>query len=142
MYSDLLLGLVVLFMATVSFVPDINIGKPASAYAYSRHFDQVFEATYTVKEVSAAQLEGDIATFLAVNKLPAESVVEGVQFVGGYDAATEKATDGIKRAVEFSAALDQQDPRLLKNASTTVDGSTILAPNQIAIKMKFGVTIR
>lgn len=143
MYSDLLLGLVVLFMATVSFVPDASLlPKNDSAFNYARHFDQVFQRTYTVEVVSAAQFKADIDYFLAASNLPAEAVIETMQVAGGYDPTSESPTAGIDRAVAFVNEIDRQDPTLLRYSSSIVDGTQYIAGNQIAVKMKFGITVR
>ena len=142
MYTDLLLGLAVVFMATVSFLPSALPGLAPSAYVYTQHFDQIFEKTYPAGSSNPDSLIADIKTFLSVNKLPAASMIEMVQVIGGYTPGKESTADGINRAVAYSKALDKANPELLGNASTSVDSNSVLSPDTVIVRLKFGAQVR
>ena len=72
MYSDLLLGLMVVFLATISFIPGSNSGQnapdPKVAYAYARVHPVDFTGTYAslsqdavLADISAWKLEQGLA---------------------------------------------------------------------------------
>ena len=142
MFTDLLLGLTVVFMATVSFVPETAASKPASAYAYTNQYPQVFEHAYSGASPSAASLRTDIDSFLKANNLPSQAFVQAAQFIGGYTAVEETPAQAINRAVAFSAAIDKQDHELLAKASTTVDGKSAIESNTVVVRLKFAVLVR
>lgn len=142
MYTDLLLGLMIVFMATVSFLPEALPGKSASAYVYSQHFEQVFERVYSASGVDSVTIENDVKAFLEFHNLPEQSIIEQAQFVGGFDQATENVATAIGRAVAFSTELDASDPVLLGKAATSVDASSDLPAGQVIVRFKFGVLVR
>lgn len=142
MYTDLLLGLVVVFMATISFLPSSLPGLAAEAYVYTEHFDQVFQKAYSTKDVNSDLLTADIKQFLVAYGLPASSIVETVQVIGGFDPTTEVPADGINRAVDFTAALDEENASLLGKASTSVDANSFLDPGAVIVRLKFGAKVR
>jgi hypothetical protein len=142
MYTDLILGLMVVFLATISFLPQSLPGSNTSAYVYTQNFDQIFEKVYSADSPNAALLDSDISKFLATNQLPESTFVEVVQIVGGFDPATESITAGIGRAVSFGAAIDNKDSGILGDASTTVDANAALGKNGILIRLKFGAQVK
>jgi hypothetical protein len=139
-YTDLLLGLAVIFLATISFVPQTTATGSSSAYVYTERFDQVFQVSYPNPDETL--LTSDISAFLNANDLPAESVVLSAQFIGSYDPATEKVSDAISRAVAFSTGIDQQNPGLLANAATTVDANSNLTTGKVLVRLLFGVRVK
>lgn len=142
MYTDLLLGLMVVFMATVSFIPETLRTEKPSAYVYSQRFDQVFEQVYVVETTDAAIIKQEVAIFLAANNLPVQSIIVQAQFVGGYNQNVETPTDAINRAVAFSTKVDSGDSVILSKASSSVDSSSQIEPEQIIVRFKFAALVR
>ena len=142
MYTDLLLGLMIVFMATVSFIPEAAPTKKPSAYVYSQRFEQVFERVYVIKDLTAGILDQDVSTFLIINNLPKQSVIVQAQFVGGFNANNESSTEAINRAVDLSAALNKSDPVLLSKAASLVDSSSQVKPSEIIIRLRFAALVR
>lgn len=142
MYTDLLLGLMVVFMATISFIPETIQTEKPSAYVYTQRFEQVFEQVYVVEETDAAIINQEVAVFLAANNLPAQSVIVQAQFVGGYNENLESPTDAINRAVAFSAKVDSGDSLILSKASSSVDSSSQIDPGEIIVRFKFAALVR
>jgi len=142
MYTDLLLGLVVVFMATVSFLPSALPGLAPSAYVYTQHFDQIFEQAYPAQDADPARLSADIKIFLATNQLPESSIVEMVQVIGGYNPEVETVSAGIARAVSYANLVDARDPNIFGKAATTVDANGVLAADAVIVRLKFGAQVR
>jgi hypothetical protein len=145
MYSDLILGLMVIFLATISFVPQFYgtlIGSPntvnstnAPAYQYSQYYDEVMVAVYD--SADPQKIRGDIEEFLNRYQFPVKSVVVSAQIVGAYDPATENSSDAIRRALEFSKAIDALDPSLFSNASSTLSSTRSITTDRVVLRLMF-----
>lgn len=120
MYSDLLLGLMVVFLATISFVPGDGrvVGKPDVAYSYARVHPVEFSGTYRGDD--ATQLIADVARFKTEQQLPGTAYITKAQFIGMFDPATETKGAGSTRALTFIAQIDAADPSTLRLAATIV----------------------
>jgi hypothetical protein len=143
MYTDLLLALMVIFLATISFVPQIygtiastnSVDNDEPVYSYSRYYEKPLVKVYDSFDINL--IKQDITNFLNSEKLPVTSFVGSIQIVGGYDPLTEDSTQGISRAVEFSTLIDKTDPTLLAQSSTTLSSSTSIGATQVALKFTF-----
>jgi hypothetical protein len=144
MYTDLLLALMVIFLATISFVPQIygtitsdsnTVNNSQPAYKYSQYYEKPLVKVYSAFDINV--IKQDIANFLNSEKLPVTTFVGSIQIVGGYDPLTEDSTIGISRAVEYSSLIDKSDPTILGKASTTLSSSTSIGANQVALKFTF-----
>jgi hypothetical protein len=144
MYTDLLLALMVIFLATISFVPQIygtitsdsnTINNSQPAYKYSQYYEKPLVKVYSGFDINL--IKQDIANFFNSEKLPVTTFVGSIQIVGGYDPLTEDTTIGISRAVEYSSLFDTTDPTILAKASTTLSTSTSIGANQVALKFTF-----
>lgn len=144
MYSDLILGLMVVFLATISFVPQFygtlvsasqQPSSNAPTYQYSKYYDEVMIAVYD--SADPKKIKEDIELFLIKYQLPTKSVVVSAQIVGAYNPEFEQASEAIKRALEFNRAVDKIDPTLFANASTTVSSSKSIEINKVALRLTF-----
>lgn len=143
MYADLFLALMVVFLATISFVPTYfgsSSGSSLNAeYNYTKVYGTPLIAVYN--EFNQDQIQEDIVSFLAAKGLPATSDVVYIQIVGGYDKVTESSGEAIQRALSFSKQLDMAQIPLLKNVATNLSASSSIAPGQVAIKYSFAVSV-
>jgi hypothetical protein len=144
MYTDLLLALMVIFLATISFVPQIYgtitsgsnlVSNQEPAYSYSQYYQKPLVKVYDSFNLNL--IKQDITNFLVAEKLPVSSFIGSIQIVGGYDSLTEDATLGISRAVNYSTLLDQSDPTILAQASTILSSSTSIKSTQVALRFTF-----
>lgn len=141
MYADLFLAMMVVFLATVTFIPEY-IGKldqtaTNSAYNYSEIYKKPMVVAYEGFDVN--QIQQDVDAFLRAEKLPADSDIIYIQVVGPYDAKSESPADAITRAQNFSRKLDLVQTGLFANASTTLSSTTSIPINRIAVKFTFAV---
>lgn len=149
MYADLFLALVVIFLATISFVPDISAfksgqgsGRAASTTVKTSsafNFDEGLTLITTKKEINT--LPSIINEFLKKNKYPANSDIIYAQVVGGYDAAKEQADKGALRALSYSLDLHKADPKLFSQSSTSLDSSSSISVDQVALRLTFAAKI-
>lgn len=141
MYTDLMLALMVIFLATISFVPQFTGNSNASAdptdpnYSYSKIFDESMNTLY--ENFNLGQIKTDIARFKSNHGLPADADIVFAQYVGGYSSESENSSIAISRALSFSQKLDKGDHALLISAATTLSSSNVLRPNQVIVRFTF-----
>jgi hypothetical protein len=145
MYADLLLALMVIFLATVSFVPNLanssssvttQIKQISSGYNYNRGLSLVYNG------FDSKLIAQDIASFKVKEGLPADAEIIYAQILGGFDIKTESADDGKLRALEFSIKLSKDNPQLFASAATNLGSNLVLKPNEIALRLTFVAKIK
>jgi hypothetical protein len=137
MYADLFLALMVVFLATISFVPEYlsNSNKVNSAYNYVQIFKEPLIVVYD--SFDPQLIQKDIDYFLKTRGLPNTTDVVYAQIIGGYAKDTEDSTVAIQRALRFSQQLDSAGIRSIGKVSTTLSASSTLSPGKIALKLTF-----
>ncbi len=141
MYTDLMLALMVIFLATISFVPQFTGNSNAAAdpnnpdYSYSKIFDESMNTLY--ESFSLSQIKLDISRFKNTHGLPADADIVFAQYVGGYSSGSENPSSAIARALSFSQKLDKADHDLLASAATTLSSSNVLRTNQVIVRFTF-----
>jgi len=143
MYADLFLAMMVIFLATVTFIPEyigrLDQSATNSAYNYQEIYKKPLIVAYD--GFDASQIQQDARAFLRSENLSPESDVIYIQIVGPYNSKTESAADAIIRAQNFSAKLDQISDDMFRNASTTLSSSSSIPINRIVVKFTFAVNI-
>jgi len=139
MYTDLMLALMVIFLATISFVPQFTNNSTSDPdnpdYSYSKIFDESMNTLY--ESFNLAQIKSDIARFKLNKGMPADADIVYAQYVGGYSSGSENPSAAIARALAFSQKLDSADPELLTSAATTLSSSNVLKANQVIVRFTF-----
>jgi hypothetical protein len=155
MFSDMLIALMVVFLATITFIPQAysnnssnlssgigenkNIAGSGGGYTYVERFEQVFINTYREDEIG--ELLNDAALFLQQNGLPADANIDSAQIVAGYDLSSEKPAVAIQRSIEFSRQIDEKFPGLLDNAASVLSASSQLNSALVTIRLTFSANI-
>ena len=139
LFADSFLALMVIFLATISFVPGLggslsssgDIGNIAGGN-YVKGLNLVYE------EFDPMKIEQDMRAYAQAEGLAMGSQVIYVKVIGGFDAATETEDEGRFRALLFSAKLKTSE--LTQFTSTKIDlgASKLLKSNQIALRMTLG----
>jgi hypothetical protein len=137
LFADSFLALMVIFLATISFVPSLggggvisgsgNIGNLAGG-----NYIKALNLAYDTFD--AAQIDADIANFLKAEELPASTTVLYGKVVGGF-SATEAESDGSYRALVFSVKLKNTDISYFKNTKFDFGASKLLKPDQIVLRL-------
>lgn len=146
MYTDLMLALMVIFLATISFVPQFAESSRSSSlsempeYAYSKIFEESMNTMY--EEFNLSQIEVDIARFKVSRGLPTDADIVFAQYVGGYSNLSETPSTAIARALAFSQKLDSSNREILVNAATTLSSSSVLKANQVVVRFTFATSSR
>jgi hypothetical protein len=145
MYADLLLALMVIFLATISFVPNLSTSSSAvttqikqisSGYNYNRGLSLVYNG------FDSKLISDDIARFKVQEGLPEDAEIIYAQILGGFDLKTESADDGKLRALEFIIKLSKDNPQLFATAATNLGSNLLLKPNEIALRLTFVAKIK
>lgn len=145
MYADLLLALMVIFLATISFVPNLanssaavttQIKQISSGYNYNKGLSLVYSG------FNSALIADDIANFKRSEGLPSDAEIIYAQILGGFDLKTESADDGKLRALEFSIKLSKNNPQLFATAATNLGSNLVLKPDEIALRLTFVAQIK
>ena len=144
MYADLFLALMVVFLATISFVPVFSgnqnlvqkkdqLGAAEFTYSqiYNKHLDILYE------NFDPILITQDVSQFLTREKLPSTTDIVFAQVIGGYDSKTEQPTAAIDRAIAFSNRLDKALPDLLNHAASTMSSSKTIDTTQIVLRLTF-----
>ena len=146
MYADLLLGLMVIFLATISFVPLNNYISKSLVKASYKQTDKAFNFNRGIsliyKKYDALSIEKDIAAFKNREGLDNNSQIIFVQILGGFDKASETQDIGRNRALIYSFKLAQDSQGLFANAAVTAGGDSNLKPGEIALRLTFASRIK
>jgi hypothetical protein len=145
MYADLLLALMVIFLATISFVPNFasssssvttQIKQISSGYNYNKGLSLVYSG------FDSKLIEQDISQFKIKEGLPNDAEIIYAQILGGFDVKTENPDDGKLRALEFSIKLSKNSPQLFATAATNLGSNLVLKPDEIALRLTFVAKIK
>jgi hypothetical protein len=144
MYADLFLALTVIFLATISFVPEFGkvgvsntlpnstVGvETATSFNYSKGF------TLLVPVDKYDQVPAKISDFLKQEKLGSATEIIFVQLIGGYDEKFEKPNDGQLRAITFAVEVNKRYPQLFLNAQRFIESSSKISPANVALRITF-----
>lgn len=146
MYADLLLGLMVIFLATISFVPMNNYISKSLVKASYKQTDKAFNFNRGIsliyQKFDALSLEKDIDAFKQREGLDNNSQIIFVQILGGYDKKTESQDTGRNRALIYSFKLAQESQGLFENAAVTAGGDGNLKPGEIALRLTFASKLK
>lgn len=139
MYADLFLALMVVFLATISFVPEYisSSRMVGSTFNYVSVFREPLIVVYD--SFDSKLVKKDIDYFLQTRGLPNTTDALYAQVIGGYAKSTEESSVAIQRALKFSQQLDASDIPALANIATTLSSSSTLAPGMIILKLSFAV---
>jgi hypothetical protein len=143
MYADLFLGLMVVFLATVTFIPEYLGGLNESARNSSYNYQQVYKTPMIVvyDKFNSEQINQDVKAFIRDQGLAPDSAIIYAQIVGAYDQATETQSDGIRRAQAISMKLDAGNIDILRNASTTLSVSSGIPIDRFVLKFTFATSV-
>lgn len=136
LFADSFLALMVIFLATISFVPSLgggltgtgNIGNIAGGN-YVKGLNVAYES------FDPAQIQRDIAGFIEAEKLPRSTKVLFAKIVGGYDERGENEDQGRYRALFFSAQLRNSELDYFASSKIDLGASKLLKPNQIVLRL-------
>lgn len=136
LFADSFLALMVIFLATISFVPALggsvssagNVGNIAGNN-YVKGLNLVYES------FDAALIESDIAEYSKLEGMSPKSAVLYAKIIGGYNPATEIADDGRFKALMYSLRMKKAGLTQFENTKIDLGASDALKPGQIVLRL-------
>jgi hypothetical protein len=145
MYADLLLGLMVVFLATISFVPLNNYASKSLVKADYKQTEKALNfnrgISLVYKNIDATSIAQDIQAFKSREGMDNDSEIIFVQILGGYNEATESQSVGRNRALIYSFKLAQDSPGLFSTAAVTAGGDPKIKIDEIGLRLTFASKI-
>jgi hypothetical protein len=142
MYADLFLALMVIFLATISFVPNTRTAPPSGNSAQtpqvslnSINMTSGMADLYT--KFDPVQMKTDIDTFKKTEGMSADSEAIYVQIIGGYDGSAEKINSATVTAIDFSVDMKAQLPEIFGQAAFKIDVSDTIPSKSVAVRITF-----
>ena len=140
MYADLFLALMVIFLATISFVPALihnPVLTPQATKASANNADHFKALSLTYDSLDISLIESDVYDFqLKEGLLQGSPVIYG-QFLGGY-YPNESPDKGAFRALVFSSKLQSAKSGIFKKMAVNLDSTNKLRGDQVAMIFTFG----
>jgi hypothetical protein len=140
MYADLFLALMVIFLATISFVPDLRTAPTSNSIVEgtsvaSSAINKGAQIQYSVFD--AEKLKADIDAYKKENGLTSSSAIIYVQTIGGFDAATQTVNEGTVTAVNFSLKMKNALPEYFNEAAFKIATDAGLSKNTVSLRLVF-----
>jgi hypothetical protein len=138
MYADLFLALMVIFLATISFVPEFRSAPTSNVDGTSVASSTMTKgANFQYSGFDPEKLKADIAKYRLENNLSAASKIVYVQVSGGYVSAKQNVNAGTVTAISFSVNMKKDLPDLFNSADFKIDTSADLGPNSVSLRIVF-----
>ena len=145
MYADLFLALMVVFLATISFVPEVPNGLKISnsvriksnTVDQSTNFNFDRGLTLLLKSPDGQLVSSKIETFLAQENLPIDAEVVFMKVIGGYEANTGGESAATTRAIKFGMKLKKDNLDRFGQATMSVDISKTVPSDRVALVLTF-----
>jgi len=136
LFADSFLALMVIFLATISFVPVIGGGGvlgtgKVGKIAGSNYVDGLVLA---YEDVDAARITSDIATYIASKKLSPTTAVLYAKIIGGF-TNQEGESSGSLQAMTFAVKLQKAEIPYFANAKIDLGSSNLIPTKTVVIRL-------
>jgi hypothetical protein len=136
LFADSFLALMVIFLATISFVPVIGGGGvlgtgKVGKIAGSNYVDGLVLA---YEDVDATRITNDIATYITQKKLSPTTAVLYAKIIGGY-TDQEGETSGSLQAMEFAVKLQKAEIPYFSNTKIDLGSSNLIPTKTVVIRL-------
>ena len=136
LFADSFLALMVIFLATISFVPILSSSSaPEQAAGSSGNYKNAFVLVFD--SYDSILLQSELATFIKNEELPASTRVLYAEFLGGYDQATEQEYDGNLRGLAFAVKVKKEGIKAFSNSTINAGSTPSIKPNQVLVRLTF-----
>jgi hypothetical protein len=136
LFADSFLALMVIFLATISFVPALTSGVVMGSGSVGKvaGSNYVKGLILSYDNFDAAAIERDIRTFIVNEKISPSSEVMYARIVGGY-AANESSESGQVRAIEVSVKIKNSNMAYFENATLDLSSSDQIKPETFVLRL-------
>ena len=133
LFADSFLALMVIFLATISFVPMLTSPSPDQAVGtagnYKNAFVMVFDSFDPIK------LRTELSGFIKNEELPAGTKVLYAEILGGYDPAVEEEYDGNLKGLAFAIKVKDEKISAFSQATINVGATSSIDPGQVLVRL-------
>ena len=145
MYADLFLALMVIFLATISFVPQLtqlpgnSLGaKSVTIQLKDLNYSAGLVTDYKIFDLKA--ISTDVTSFKKKQGIPTNADIIYTQIVGGYDSQKESANTGTLNAISFSLKLKDKGQSIFGRSAISISTSDQIPSGSVALRMTFAST--
>ena len=136
LFADSFLALMVIFLATISFVPAIGGGGVLGTgtvgnIAGSNYVDGLVLA---YEEVDKVRITNDIATYIGSKNLSPSTAVLYAKVIGGY-TAQEGESSGSLQALNFAVELQKAEIPYFTNAKIDLGSSNLIPTKTVVLRL-------
>ena len=136
LFADSFLALMVIFLATISFVPVIGGGGvlgtgKVGKIAGSNYVDGLVLA---YEEVDKVRITNDIATYIASKKLSPTTAVLYAKVIGGF-TPEEGESKGSLQAMTFAVELQQAEIPYFARAKIDLGSSNLIPTKTVVLRL-------
>lgn len=135
LFADSFLGLMVIFLATISFVPFLLTDRPAITGS-GGNSDRALILVYDSYDLGL--IESDLAKYIRDQGLNVNSRVIYIQISGYYDAKTETEQAGYLRALQFGSKLKMAQDKYFQDFEVRLSANSSLQANQTILRITLG----
>ena len=136
LFADSFLALMVIFLATISFVPALTTGVVTGSGSVGKiaGSNYIKGLVLTYNKLDVEKIQQDIATYITNEKLSPASEVIYARIVGGYKAS-EGVDAGNVRAIEVSVQLKKSGMSYFENTSIDLSASDKLGIDTFILRL-------
>jgi hypothetical protein len=136
LFADSFLALMVIFLATISFVPALTTGVVTGSGSVGKiaGSNYIKGLVLTYDKYDAAVIERDIEAYIKNEKLSPASEVLYARIVGGY-VASEGVDAGKVRAIAVSVQLKKPGMKYFENTSIDLSASDKLGKDTFILRL-------
>lgn len=139
MFADLLLALMVIFLAAQSFVPhEASLPQFAGLLGDSVNVKgniKVLKTSITLVSLDEATLINALQNYGAIQHLPADYTIDSMVVAGGFNAATESSDRGTATALQYAAGIASYNLPYFKNSATLLAASSQVPDGAVVLNI-------
>ena len=133
LFADSFLALMVIFLATISFVPVLTSPSPEQAVGTAGNYKNAFVIVFDTFE--PLKLRTELSGFIEKEELPAGTKVLYAEILGGYDPDTEAEYDGNLKGLAFAIKVKDERIPAFSQATINVGATTSIDPGQVLVRL-------
>jgi hypothetical protein len=133
LFADSFLALMVIFLATISFVPVLTSPSPEQAVGTAGNYKNAFVIVFDTFE--PLKLRTELSGFIKKEELPAGTKVLYAEILGGYDPDTEAEYDGNLKGLAFAIKVKDERIPAFSQATINVGATTSIDPGQVLVRL-------
>ena len=139
MFADLLLALMVIFLAAQSFVPhEASLPQFAGLLGDSVNVKgnvTLLKTSITLTSLDEATLINALQNYGAIQHLPADFTIDSMVVAGGFNAATESSDRGTATALQYAAGIASYNLPYFKNSATLLAASSQVPDGAVVLNV-------